>query len=146
MKWIACVIRAAAGFNARTFGAPNQERRVSMGICKRRPRRPGQGGISLPKQFRDLGGGLVAEEGNWVAGISYKIVLGRARLSEAAEKNSDFGWRGALRLRSEPALSLSKGQAFQRCDKALFDQGFSPCGMRSGFVSGHGFSRAATGQ
>jgi len=91
MKWIACVIRAAAGFNARTFGALNQERRVSMGICKRRPRRPAQGGISLPKQFRDLGGGLVAEEGNWVAGISYKIVLGRARLSEAAEKTPILG-------------------------------------------------------
>src|SRR5258707_2206922 len=44
MKWIPCVIRAAGGFNARTFGALNQERRVSMGICKRRPRRPAQGG------------------------------------------------------------------------------------------------------
>ncbi len=64
-----------------------------MGICKRRPRRRAQGGISLPKQFRGLGGGLVAEEGNGVAEISYKIILGRARLSAVplpVNKNAGF--------------------------------------------------------
>jgi hypothetical protein len=86
-------------FTARTFGGPiSIKASVDVGL-QTSAKAPSAGGISLPKQFRDLGGGLVAGDENWVAGISYKIVLGRARLLEAAEKTPILGGAALSALR-----------------------------------------------